>query len=383
MKLLIIGGTGCLSTAVTAEALKQDWSITMINRGKREIPSGVELLRFDCNAYEDIGDALAGRYFDAVIDFLCYTPRQLEKSFQLYSRFADQYVYISSCAVYDTRISGLLNEESPKPLPLWQYSVDKWESEGILARMATKANKKYTVIRPSVTYGDTRIPYGIMPMYGFHWTWIGRILSGKPIIRWNGGINRCNMMRVEDFAVGCVGLLGNEAAYGEAYNICGDEKPTYNQVLSCVSEILGKEIVTVDVSSEFYAKEMPGRAGEILGGRSIDAVNGNMKIKSVVPSFRQTIGLRDGIEMTINAYKNQNYQRGIDWTFDAETDRIIAKWCRLNKVAKRKYKLNFVDYIGNATIHDRLTYFRVVHRENWLLQKLLYARRFVRKLVGS
>jgi len=53
---------------------------------------------------------------------------------------------------------------------------------------------------------DTHIPYGISPQYGYHWTLIARILSGKPIIRWNGGINRCNMMRVEDFAVGVIGL---------------------------------------------------------------------------------------------------------------------------------------------------------------------------------
>lgn len=137
----------------------------------------------------------------------------------------------------------------------------------------------------AAVYGLRRIPYGISPQYGYHWTLAARILNNKPIIRWNGGINRCNMMRVEDFAVGAVGLIGNPSAYNEAFNICGDETPSFNDVLDCLSELTGKIVKTVDIDSAFYAKEVPKRAGEILGGRSIDSINSNEKIKAAVPSY--------------------------------------------------------------------------------------------------
>jgi len=303
MNVLIIGGTGVLSSAVTAEALRKGLAVTMINRGKRRIPDGVELIKSDKDDLQTIAKALEGRTFDAVMDYLCYTDAQTEKSARFYMKYTKQYFYISSCAVYDTAsLNGqMADEDSKKVLPIWKYSVDKWASEEKIHAIFKGSGVNYTIIRPCVTYGDTRIPYGISPIYGYHWTLCARILAGKPIITWNEGKNRCNMTRVEDFAVGVVGLIGNTKAYGEAFNVCGDETPTFREVLDVLSEYLHKEVVTVDVSSEFYAKELPNRAGEILGGRSIDTINSNAKLKALVPEFKQTYSLKEGIYKTLDA----------------------------------------------------------------------------------
>ena len=73
MNLLIIGGTGVLSSAVTAEALRKGIAVMMINRGKRRIPEGVELVKADKNDHQTIAKALEGRSFDAVMDFVITT----------------------------------------------------------------------------------------------------------------------------------------------------------------------------------------------------------------------------------------------------------------------------------------------------------------------
>ena len=373
MKLLIIGGTGVLSSAVTAEAIKQGMSVTMINRGNRKIPEGVDLIKSDKDDLGYIAKQLDGRTFDAVMDYLCYTDAQTEKSVKFYQKYAKQYFYISSCAVYNTELLAgkMADEDSPKVLPIWKYSVDKWASEQKITKLFEGSDVKYTIIRPCVTYGDTRIPYGISPMYGYHWTLAARILAGKPIITWNGGINHCNMTRVEDFAVGVVGLIGNEKTYGEAFNVCGDEAPTFREVLDVMSEYLHKDVITVDVSSEFYAKELPSRAGEILGGRSIDTINSNAKLKAVVPAFKQTYSLKDGIYKTLDAYKKQNYQKGIDWTFDADTDRIIRNWCKNRKESGKQYNTHFVDYLGKASFKEKIKYYIAKHSDNIIVKSLL------------
>ena len=74
MKLLVIGGTGVLSTAVVAEALRKGVEVTMINRGHRmdRIPEGVRFIKADCRDIQTIETALNGSSFDAVIDFICY-----------------------------------------------------------------------------------------------------------------------------------------------------------------------------------------------------------------------------------------------------------------------------------------------------------------------
>jgi nucleoside-diphosphate-sugar epimerase len=379
MKILIIGGTGVLSSALTAEALKQGIAVTMINRGRRRIPAGIELIKADKNDLATIVSKLGDRQFDAVIDFLCYTDAQTERSVKLYSRYTKQYFYISSCAVYDTASHNgkMADEETKKVNPVWKYSVDKWASEVKLCSLLKGTEIYYTIIRPCVTYGDTRIPYGIMPPYGYHWTLCARILAGKPVITWNGGNNRCNMTRVEDFAVGVVGLIGNPKAYNEAYNICGDETPTYNDVLHAVGEILNKDVITVDISPEFYAKECSGKSGEILGGRAIDTINSNKKIKEIVPQFQQTISLKEGIARTIEAYKNNNYQKGIDWNFDANTDRIIKKICLKRRADYKQYKLSFIDYLGNAKITDRVMYWKKYYQDSLFMKAVKRIKCFI------
>ena len=370
MKLLIIGGTGVLSSSITAESIKRGYDVTMINRGHRKLPDNIRLVKTDRTNFPYIKSQIEGSLFDAVIDFLCYTPKDAEDSFSFYSKFAKQYIFISSCAVYDKTIPGIKNEDSPKGLKIWNYSTNKWACEQRVTELARESKCKLTIVRPCVTYDDTRIPYGITPPYRFHWTLCARILAGKPIIRWNGGTTRSNMMRVEDFAVGLVGLIGNTKAYNESFNVCGDEMPSFNDVLDVIRNILKKEIKLVDVSSEFYAKELPAKAGEILGGRSIDALNSNEKIKSAVPEFKQTISLKEGIAKTISAYKEQNYQKGIDWQFDAECDRIIKKWCKQNKIATKGMNLKFVDYLGNATYKDKYAYFVNVNK-NHLIARII------------
>ena len=377
-KILLIGGTGVLSSAVVAEALRKEMDVTIVTRGSKKAPVGVHSIVCNKDNYDKLSELLNGKTYDAVIDFLCYQEEELVRSFQFYSNYTKQYFFISSCAVYDTRVGGICTEDSPKVLPMWSYSVEKWASEEKLVQLAAETDCKYTIVRPCVTYGDTRIPYGVSPIYGYHWTLCARILAEKPIITWNKGENRCNMMRVEDFAVGLVGLIGNEKAYDETFNICGDETPSFREVLSVVEEYLGKKAITVDVESEFYAKQIPNRAGEILAGRSIDARNSNAKIKKVVPEFKQRIALREGVFKTLDAYKAQNYQHGTDWNFDGETDRVIYEWCRANGVSMKEFRIKFVDYLGIATRKNMWEYYSARYKNSIIIRGISY---IIRKVV--
>ena len=378
MKVLLIGGTGVLSSAITKKFIDQGFEVTMVNRGNRKIPEGVNVIKTDKNNFPYIEQCLQGQFYDAVIDFLCYTKDELEKSFRLYAHFTKQYFFISSCAVYDGTIPGVKREDSPKGFKVWSYSVNKWASEQRLMELAKEIQCAYTVIRPAMTYDDTRIPYGISPQYGYHWTMCARALAGKPLIRWNGGVNHCNMMRVEDFADGVAGLIGNPKAYNEAFNVCGDEAPSFNDVLKCIEENISCKISVVDISSDFYAKELSERAGEIAA-RSVERFHSNEKMKNAVPAFRQTISLKDGVAKTIVAYKSKKYQKGIDWYFDADCDRIIKKWCDINGIDSKMMNLKFVDYLGNATKKDVMRYTLGRYRKNKVIEFLL---RIVRGIKG-
>lgn len=375
MNVLIIGGTGVLSSAVTAEALKKGYSITMINRGNHKIPQGVNLIKTSKNNLDIIEAQLKGKHFNVVADFLCYAPEETKKSYLFYSKYADQYLYISSMAVYDKTVEGPLTEDHAKGLKIWKYSTDKWASEVMINDLAKNNSCKVTIIRPGVTYGNTRIPFDIAPAYGHHWTFVARAIEGKPIILTDGGAHSLAAQRVEDFAVAFVGLMGNQKALGEAFNICGDESKTCKEIIEYLGKYIGKKVSTIDIPKEWYAKEIPQRSGELLGGRCMSAKCSpeekkmtNKKIKEYVPYFKNTISIEDGIRMTLDAYIAENYQYGIDWNFDAETDRLIKKWCKQNKCSYKQYNLHFVDYLGTAKFSDKLVYWIEYHK-NWFVVK--------------
>ena len=68
MDILIIGGTGVLSSAVVNVALKQGLKVTMINRGRRKnlIPEGVDVIVADKKDTKRIQSILKNRIFDAM-----------------------------------------------------------------------------------------------------------------------------------------------------------------------------------------------------------------------------------------------------------------------------------------------------------------------------
>lgn len=368
MKLLIIGGTGLLSGAVVQEALKKGMEVTIVNRGRKSkaIPHGVNVIKTDFRNKEVVDTALQGKHYDAAIDFICFNKAQMEYSVRTLAQHCDQYIFISSACVYNYAMSGVKTEDSEKVFEKWDYSINKWASECHLLDLSKELNINYTIIRPCITYDDSRIPYGITPPYGYHWTLIGRIFEGKPIIRWDGGTTKWNMMRVEDFVVGLVGVIGNKKAYNQAYNISGDYAYSWNEVIDCVEKIVKKKAIYYDMSSDEYtqlSKDLKGR----IYGRSSDLICSNKKIKDLVPEFKTNYDLQEGIKKTIEAYKKTNFEKGIDYQYEATTDRIIIKSCKERGIRSSDYNLGFVDYIGNATIKDKLRYYvtrnnlRIIH----------------------
>ena len=71
MKILIIGGTGTISSAITRQLVAGDHELWLINRGTRtaELPEGVKLITGDINIHPDeVAAKLGHEQFDAWSD---------------------------------------------------------------------------------------------------------------------------------------------------------------------------------------------------------------------------------------------------------------------------------------------------------------------------
>ena len=161
MNLLLVGGTGVLSSAVAETALAKGDAVTVINRGNRNASPGCEAIVSDRHDYDKIENGLGNRHFDVAIDFLVFNREDSIRSFEFYSKRCNQYVLVSSCFVYDFSKGGFVHEGSPRGLSCWKYSSGKCEAEDALVHAAARSGCGYTIVPKDVsvaTFEGERIP---------------------------------------------------------------------------------------------------------------------------------------------------------------------------------------------------------------------------------
>ena len=327
MKVLFIGGTGSISAAVSRMAITQGFEIYVLNRGSRiaDMP-GSHALTADIHRPEDVRVALKDLEFDAVIDWIAYTPEDIERDLVLFRHRTTQYVFISSASVYQKPPADyLVTESTPLGNPYWQYSRDKIACEERLMRAYREEGFPVTIVRPSMTY-DTNLPVALGG-WGTY-TLADRLLAGRPIVVHGDGSSLWVVTHADDLARGVLGLLGNGRAVGQAFHITSDEVLTWNQIYQTIAEALGVEAKIVHIPSDYIARVAPEMAGSLLGDKTWSVVFDNSKIKAFVPGFRAVIPFRDGIRRTLAWFAADEGRRQVDGSVNAEMDRILEAYGR-------------------------------------------------------
>ena len=153
MRALFIGGTGIISSACASLALERGVELYLLQRGQttqRTPPAGAQLIRADISDPAGVRRALGDLSFDVVVNFVVFTPEQIERDIELFQARALQYVFISSASVYHTPPRRLpVTESTPLVNPFWQYSRDKIACEERLLRAYREQDFPFTIVRPS------------------------------------------------------------------------------------------------------------------------------------------------------------------------------------------------------------------------------------------
>ncbi|MBO3732931.1 SDR family oxidoreductase [Glycomyces niveus] len=328
VSVLFIGGTGRISTSCVREAVRQGMDVTVLNRGRtaeRTLPAEVAILTGDANDPASVREALADRTFDAVVNWVNFTPAQVERDIELYADRTGQYLFISSASAYQTPPASLpVTESTPLRNPYWQYSRDKIACEDLLVAAYRDTGFPATIIRPSHTYDETMLPFD------GGWTVVERMRQGKPVIVHGDGTSLWTITHARDFAVGFTGLLGRDDAIGEAFHITGDEAPTWNQIFGWVAEAAGAEPRLVHVPSDAIAAADPHWGAGLLGDKAHSMVFDNAKVKRLVPQFGlgatpYKLGAREVIEWYDAHPEHQTVDAEADRTMDWLADRYTPK----------------------------------------------------------
>ncbi|GAB4490639.1 MAG: SDR family oxidoreductase [Anaerolineales bacterium] len=332
MRVLFIGGTGLISSACVELALQKGMDVTLLNRAtstKYTSPPGARLLTGDIHADPArLADLLHGERFDTVIDFIAYTPSDIQHRIDLFHGKTGQYIFISSASAYQKPPARyLITEDTPLHNPYWQYSRDKIACEDLLLRAWREQGFPATIIRPSLTYGPWQIPI-INGSWQHPWTIPDRIRRGQKIIVPGDGTSLWVLTWNGDFAKGLVGLLGREETLGHAFHITSDEVLTWNQVVLELGSALRVAPNIVHIPSDLIAMYNPEATGSLLGDKSNSAVFDNSKIKRYVPGFRCEVRWAEGVRRAIAWFEADPSRQTIDHEANALWDKIIAGYER-------------------------------------------------------
>jgi nucleoside-diphosphate-sugar epimerase len=344
MRVLFIGGTGIISTASTRLAAERGIDLTVLNRGRRapekgmQLPAGVRALTVDIEDEAAAARALADERWDAVVDWTVFVPSQIERDLRLFSGRTGQYIFISSASAYQKPVGHyLITESTPLANPFWQYSRDKIACEERLIKAYREEGFPVTIVRPSLTYGDTQITLAVNSWLKSY-TVVDRMRRGKKVIVPGDGSSLWVITHNTDLAKGLVGLLGNPQTIGHAFHITSDEVMTWDQYYSIVAEAAGAEPKLLHITSDFLAACQPEHLGGLVGDKSVSVVFDNSKIKRFVPGYRATTPFAQGIRRTLAWFDADPARKQVDHEADAAWDRLIAAWERGTAAALREFQ---------------------------------------------
>jgi len=326
MKILFIGGTGIISTASTVLALELGFDVTLLTRGQHaaKLPGGVKTLLGDVND-ASLPTKLAHEKFDAVVDWIAFTPADIERDLRLFRGRTRQYIFISSASVYQKPATHyLITESTPLANPHWDYSRNKIACEERLMKAYREEGFPVTIVRPSLTYGETLVPLVLNSWADLSYTAVDRMLRGKKLVVPGDGSSLWVITHNTDFAKGFVGLLGNAQAIGHAFHITSDEVLTWDQLFRTVGEAAGVEPHLVHIASDSIIACMPEKEGTLIGDKAVSVVFDNTKIKRFVPGYCATTSFAQGVRQSLAWFDADPVRKKIDEKANADWDKLIA-----------------------------------------------------------
>jgi len=338
MKILFIGGTGIISTASTALAAARGFDVTLLSRGQHatQLPSGVKTLIADAND-PSVLQKLQHESFDAVVDWIAFTPADIERDLRLFRSRTRQFVFISSASVYQKpQTHYLIAESTPLANPYWDYARNKIACEERLMQAYRDEGFPVTIVRPSLTYGETLVPLALNS-WQQSYTAVDRMIRGQKLVVPGDGSSLWVVTHNTDFAKGLVGLLGHQQAIGHAFHITSDEVLTWDQLFRIVGAAVGVEPKLVHIASDFIAACLPDKVGSLIGDKSVSVVFDNSKIKRFVPGYCATTSFAEGVQKALTWFNADASRKQIDDQVNAKMDKLISAYERGMAEAVRSF----------------------------------------------
>ncbi|WP_277552687.1 NAD-dependent epimerase/dehydratase family protein [Halobaculum limi] len=321
MNVLVIGGTGLISTGITRQLVDAGHSVTCFTRGQTEatLPEAVEFVHGDRDNATVLRDARDRVDPDCVIDMVCFDPEQASAAVDVFDGI-EQYVFCSTVDVYHRPLpTNPVTEDAPTTPPVSEYGANKAACEEVFAAAHGDAFD-VTTIRPWSTYGEGG---SVLHTFGGGTYYLDRLRKGKPVVVHGDGQSLWGPCHRDDVASAFVAAVETPAARGETYHVTSEEVITWNQYHHVVADALGApEPDLVHIPTDALLEAAPERTEGLKNHFQFSTVFDNAKARRDL-EFEYTISFREGVERTIDHLESAGR---IDPWDSENDDTIIGAW---------------------------------------------------------
>ena len=238
-RILIIGGSGHVSGAVTRAALSRGFDVTIITRGQRAIPAGVTALVADRKDSAAMQAALPdGATWDLVVDCIGYEVADAQQDIELFAERTKQLVFISTDFVFEPSQRHFPQPfDNPFFLQDESYGAKKRRCELEFLNGDTR-EMQWTIFRPCHIYGPPS-QLGCLPEAARDPQLLEKMKAGEPVRLVGGGHFLQQPIHCDDLARLILSVIDNPLAHGKIYCSIGPDIITSYEYYEIIAQVLG------------------------------------------------------------------------------------------------------------------------------------------------
>lgn len=325
-KLLILGGTSFVGRNIVQYLVQQSkFDITLFNRNisNPNLFPTLKKIQGDRNNKEDVGKIFY-QHWDYVIDVSCYYPHQLQNILQGKHQNLSNYIFISTCSVYDNEAYQEMYRDEDAPLLTCSKSEETDESlntygkrKACCERLLLNSGVPFTILRPALIYGKydptDRLYY-----------WLYQVKKEHEILFPEDGKRLFSITYINDF-VRIVSSVIEKDIQNQVFNCVSSPTISIASIVDICEKYYQRCVKKVSISASFLLEEGISQWFDIpLWLNSDNYTYSNEKILKLL-AF-EPLSLEEAIKETIIHFNQRGYPKPKYGIKKAQKQKIIDRW---------------------------------------------------------
>ncbi|WOG02683.1 NAD-dependent epimerase/dehydratase family protein [Segatella copri] len=348
-KILILGGTGAMGTHLVSLFENTDNEVWVTSRSKRADKHNVKY--FQGNAHDvNFLKKVLNQPVDIIVDFMIYTTLEFKNRVNFLLASCKQYVYLSSARVYSNE-NEIITEETPRLLDVCkdkvyletdEYALTKARQEDVLK---INDKKNWTIIRPYVTYSETRLQLGVMEKED----WLYRALHGRSIVFSKDIASKVTTLTYGfDVARGIAAIIGKTDALGEIFHITAKSK-SWKEILAIYLSVIEKKtgskpkVFFLDKNERLSYRKPNISIWQVLVDRLYNRRFDNSKIANYI-DIDTFLQVEEGLMKSLEYFIDHPNFKFINWRSEAYYDMLTHEHASLSEMETFKQKIKYIIY---------------------------------------